>query len=241
MKLALKITSLLLSYPTQQLMDEMPELIAALDGSKLAKAQRDRLVSLAKDIGELDLYDAQERYVYLFDRTRSLSLHLFEHVHGESRDRGQAMVDLKDMYDAQGLEIEAKELPDHLPVFLEFLSTQTDEEVRELLGQTAHILTFLRERLKKRDSVYAKAFQVLEALASGKAEKGLLEELLAQPDDDPDDLDALDEVWEEEAVTFGGNAGENSCGPDRLQRQIRAAARKAPGVKSPTIQNPRGI
>lgn len=241
MKLALKITSLLLSYPTQQLMDEMPELITALDGSQLARIQKERLATLAKNIGELDLYDAQERYVHLFDRTRSLSLHLFEHVHGESRDRGQAMVDLKDMYDKQGLEIEAKELPDHLPVFLEFLSTQSEDDARELLGQTAHILTFLRERLKKRDSVYARAFQVLEALAAGKAEKGLLEELLAQPDDDPDDLEALDEVWEEEVVTFGGNAGENSCGPDRLQRQIRAAARKAPGVKSPTVNNARGI
>lgn len=81
----------------------------------------------------------------------------------------------------------------------------------------------------------------MEALAAGKAEKGLLEELLAQPDDDPDDLEALDEVWEEEVVTFGGNAGENSCGPDRLQRQIRAAARKAPGVKSPTVNNARGV
>ena len=241
MKLALKITSLLLSYPTQQLMDEMPELVAALDQSKLAKTHKDRLASLGQNIAELDLYDAQERYVHLFDRTRSLSLHLFEHVHGESRDRGQAMVDLKEMYDAQGLEIEAKELPDHLPVFLEFLSTQSDEDARELLGQTVHILTFLRERLKKRNSVYAKAFQVLEALAAGKAEKGLLEELLSQPDDDPDDLDALDEVWEEEAVTFGGNAGENACGPDRLQRQIRAAARKAPGVESPTINNSRGM
>ncbi|MEJ2459788.1 MAG: hypothetical protein P8Y58_17260 [Novosphingobium sp.] len=50
--------------------------------------------ALIDDLVTRDLYDAQERYVLLFDRTRKLSLHLFEHVHGESRDRGQAMVDL---------------------------------------------------------------------------------------------------------------------------------------------------
>ena len=69
-----------------------------------------------------DLYDLQERYVLLFDRTRSLSLHLFEHVHGESRDRGQAMVDLKALYERHGLHMSSSELPDHLPLFLEFLS-----------------------------------------------------------------------------------------------------------------------
>ena len=81
---------------------------------------------------------------------------------------------------------------------------------------------------KKRKSIYAEAFRVLESMAAGKAEKKLVDELLGLPDDDPDDLEALDRIWEEEAVTFGGNAGENDCGPDRLQRQIRAAARKAP-------------
>ena len=235
MNRTLKIVSLLLSYPTQELQAEMPEIIDALKFEPIKTPQKIRLIKLAEDIAGLDLYDAQERYVYLFDRTRSLSLHLFEHVHGESRDRGQAMVDLKEMYDAQGLEIDAKELPDHLPVFLEFLSTRPDADIREMLGQTLHILTAIYERLKKRKSIYANAFQVLTGLAAGKPEKKLIDELLGQPDDDPDDLEALDRIWEEEAVTFGGNAGENSCGPDRLQRQIRAAARKAPGTDNPQV------
>jgi nitrate reductase delta subunit len=235
----LKITSLLLSYPTKELQQEVPALVNALNSTNLAKLQKKRLIKLAEDIASLDLYDAQERYVHLFDRTRSLSLHLFEHVHGESRDRGQAMVDLKTMYEERGLEIDTRELPDHLPVFLEFLSTQPPVEAAELLGQTGHILTVLRERLKKRKSIYADAFSVLETLASGKVEMALVDELLALPDDDPDDLDALDRIWEEEAVTFGGNAGESDCGPDRLQRQIRAAARKAPN--SPTPENSREI
>ena len=100
----------------------------------------------------------QERYVELFDRTRSLSLHLFEHVHGESRDRGQAMIDLKSLYEKNGLFLGAAELPDYVPVFLEFLSTRPLTEARTLLGQTAHILTALAERLEKRRSPYAAVF-----------------------------------------------------------------------------------
>ena len=130
------------------------------------------------------------------------------------------------LYQRHGLEISAKELPDYLPLFLEYLSMKPEGEARELLGQTAHIITALKERLRKRKSVYLNAFVALESIARGKPDAGLLKQLLAQPEDDPLDLEALDEIWEEEAVTFGGNAGENACGPDRLQRQIRAHQRK---------------
>lgn len=226
MNRTLKVLSLFLSYPTRELLEEIPELKAALAKDLDDKRCKKSLDKLADDLAGLDLYDAQERYVYLFDRTRTLSLHLFEHVHGESRDRGQAMVDLKDMYEKQGFEVDASELPDFFPLFLEFLSVLPEDHARELLDQTCHIVTALKERLKKRKSVYAHAFTVLESLASVKPDKKLVAEMLEQSDDDPDDLEALDEVWEEEIVTFGGNAGENACGPDRLQRQIRAAARK---------------
>jgi nitrate reductase delta subunit len=147
-------------------------------------------------------------------------------VHGESRDRGQAMVDLMGMYEADGFELDAKELPDYLPMFLEYLSMKPEQEARELLGQTGHIITALKERLRKRKSVYLNAFIALEAMAKGKPDADLLKQLLAQPEDDPLDLEALDEIWEEEVVTFGGNTGENACGPDRLQRQIRAHQRR---------------
>lgn len=228
MNTVLKIVSLLLSYPTQELKEAVPAIRAALgEDARLDVRARDRLARLADDIGRLDLYDAQERYVHLFDRTRTLSLHLFEHVHGESRDRGQAMVDLMQMYEAQGLEIDAKELPDYLPLFLEFLSMLPEAEAQDLLGQVAHIVAALKERLRKRRSVYAGAFVALEALAQGAADGKLLRELLDAPEDDPDDLEALDRVWQEEAVTFGGNAGENACGPDRLRTRMRAASRDA--------------
>ena len=227
MNTTLKVISLLLSYPSEELQTAAPELKAALAGDPtIGERERKLLGKLADDIAGLDLFEAQERYVYLFYRTRSLSLHLFEHVHGESRDRGQAMVDLKTMYEDAGFDIDAREMPDYLPLFLEFLSTRHQAEAAELLAQTAHIATALKERLKKRESIYVNAFGVLEALGQGRPDAALLRELLDAPEDDPDDLEALDRVWEEEAVTFGGNAGENACGPDRLRTQMRAAARK---------------
>ena len=236
MNRVLKIISLLISYPTQELRDELPGIVDALSKEKLVTAQKVSLIKLAQDIADRDVYDSQERYVLLFDRTRSLSLHLFEHVHGESRDRGQAMVDLKEMYEAQGLEVGAKELPDYLPMFLEYVSLQQDDEAANLLGQIKHIIVVLKTRLRKRKSIYSTAFEVLEHLASGKAEKKLVEEMLSQPDDNPEDLDELDRVWEEEVVTFGGNAGENSCGPDRLRMQMRAAGRKPENGTTATKQ-----
>jgi len=239
MNTALKATSLLLSYPTQELQAAIPELIETIESDqKVKKTTAKYLTKLAHDIADLDLYDAQERYVYLFDRTRTLSLHLFEHVHGESRDRGQAMVDLGQMYDDAGMAINSRELPDYLPLFLEFLSISTNEEVSDLLGQINHIIVVLKARLKKRDSVYANAFAALEKMASTKPEKEIVDEMMAQQDDDPDDLDALDKIWEEDPVTFGGNVGDQSCGLDRIRVQARAMNRKPADIAEsrPTIE-----
>lgn len=227
MNRTLKAISLVLSYPGDEIHAAMPALRSALaQTTGLAAREKAALLRLVDDIAGLDPYEAQERYVLLFDRTRSLSLHLFEHVHGESRDRGQAMVDLMAMYEAEGYAVDARELPDYLPLFLEFLSTRPEPQARELLGQIAHIVDALGQKLRKRKSVYAAAFAALAALASGKPDRALVDELMKAPEDDPTDLAALDRVWEEEVVTFGGNAGENACGPDRLRTQIRAAARK---------------
>lgn len=224
---ALKAISLLLSYPTEELIEGAPELKAALeDDGTISREVKLLLGRLIDDLAGQDLYEAQGRYVHLFDRSRSLSLNLFEHVHGESRDRGQAMVDLKTMYEDQGFEIDAKELPDYLPLFLEFLATLTTEEVDDLLVQTGHITAAIGERLRKRDSVYANAFAALGLVSKSKPDQKLLKELLAGAEDDPNDLEAMDRIWEDEVVTFGGNAGDNSCGPDRLRTQMRAAARK---------------
>ncbi len=222
----LKSLSLLLSYPTEELQAAVPAIMEAVrQEHALPIGETVTLAALAEDIAECGIYEAQERYVYLFDRTRSLSLHLFEHVHGESRDRGQAMVDLKDTYGERGFDIDAREMPDYLPLFLEFLSLLPTGEARELLGQTAHITVALKERLERKGSIYAAAFAALQQLGL-QPDPAAVDELRKTPADDPDDLAALDRIWEEEAVTFGGNAGENACGPDRLRMQMRAAARR---------------
>ena len=237
---ALKIISALLSYPTGDLREAGPELRLALDHDGMTgPEEKVWLGALIDDLAGRDVYDAQERYVLLFDRTRTLSLHLFEHVHGESRDRGQAMVDLAAMYDAQGFDIDADELPDYLPLFLEYLSTQSGEEVRNLLGQTLHIITAIRERLEKRDSIYAKAFLAIEKLSGAVADASAVSALLKIAEDDPNDLKAIDAIWEEEVVTFGGGMGTDACGPDRLRTQMRAAKRPPPEPSTPK-QSPHG-
>ena len=226
-----KVLSLLLTYPTENFKAGARELSAAI--KKEALLPKQHMALLGKLIAEMetrDIYDLQERYVLLFDRTRSLSLHLFEHVHGEGSDRGQAMLDLKALYDKHGLDISASELPDFLPLFLEFLSTRSLNEARELLNQPLHIIAVLRKRLQKRGSIYASVFRALESIASGKPSAGLLKDLLRIADDDPEDFEQLDKAWEDEAVTFGPGAGQSDgCNPNRIASRLRAAKRPAPG------------
>jgi nitrate reductase delta subunit len=220
-----KVLSALLSYPTVELQQADGELAAALDADGLITGHvRAALQRLIDDIADGDLYDLQERYTLLFDRTRSLSLHLFEHVHGESRDRGQAMIDLKAMYEQAGLDISAAELPDFLPLFLEYLSTLPVNEACATLGQPTHILTALAERLRKRKSPYEAVFRALAALAATKPRAEDVAVLMQEPDPDPLDLAALDAAWEDEPVTFG--PGANGC-KDGLVARLRAARRPA--------------
>jgi nitrate reductase delta subunit len=206
----LKALSLTLSYPTAELQAAMPEIGAILAADpRLTAATRAALQRLTHDIGQGDLFDVQESYVMLFDRSRTLSLNLFEHVHGESRDRGGAMVSLIETYRGGGFEPATTELPDHLPVLLEFLSTRPFAEVQETLADAAHIFDALGTRLVRRESRYDAAFAALSQLANGQVDVDALAGMLAQPDDDPTDLEALDAVWEETEVTFGPdpNAG----------------------------------
>jgi len=227
----LKIISALLSYPSKELVGGVEELHGALSADdSVSKNTKSLVGNLIADICSHDVYDAQERYVLLFDRTRTNSLHLFEHVHGESRDRGQAMVDLAVMYEKQGFEIDAKELPDFIPMFLEYLSTQSEEEVKNLLGQTLHIMVAIRQRLQKRKSIYANAFLALEDMAGIEADPQAVQNILQEKADDPNNLKALDKIWEDEAVTFGASKGTDVCGPDRLRTQIRAHNRPAPDM-----------
>jgi len=222
-----RVLSALLSYPTAELVEAAPDFAAVLDAEKIIPAAQGRaLDGLIEEVAAGDVYDLQERYGMLFDRSKTLALYLFEHVHGESRDRGQAMVDLRAMYDKAGLVIAANELPDYLPLFLEFLSTQPLAAARELLGQTAHILAALAGRLDRRQSIYKAVFDALVAIAEEAPRRDIVDELLRSPDTDPMDLQALDAAWEEEEVRFGpGAQGQGACGHDGLIAKLRHARR----------------
>jgi nitrate reductase delta subunit len=226
MAVTFKVLSALLSYPTVELQQATGELLVPLRSEALLSPAASRgLEQLIGEIADGDIFDLQERYVLLFDRTRSLSLHLFEHVHGESRDRGQAMIDLGGIYAKNGLAISATELPDFLPLFLEFLSTRPVAEARALIGETAHIIVALGERLAKRGSAYASVFIALTEVALAAPQEALTQTLRAEPDVDPDDLAALDAAWQDEPVTFGPEAL-GSC-KEGLIARIRAGSRPA--------------
>ncbi len=204
MSQTLKALSALLTYPTADLQQAAGEIGTALAGDTHVPARiRADLQKLVDELASGDLYDIQERYVLLFDRTRSLSLHLFEHVHGESRDRGQAMIDLKTQYEQAGLLMSAAELPDFLPLFLEYLATRPLKDACETLGQPAHIFAALAERLRKRQSPYEAVFRALVALSAAKPKDEEVSSLLELPDPDANDLAALDAAWEDEPVNFG--------------------------------------
>jgi nitrate reductase delta subunit len=206
----LKAFSLLLSYPTCALQHAMPEIGAVLaSDTRLTATARRALRPLVEELSGRDIYELEEQFVLLFDRSRTLSLNLFEHVHGESRDRGGAMVSLVETYRDGGFDPVTSELPDHLPVLLEFLATLSPVASQETLADAAHIFEVLNARLVRRESPYGAVFASLIQLAGVKADKEAVAEMLAQPDDDPTDLEALDEVWEESEVLFGPdpNAG----------------------------------
>jgi nitrate reductase delta subunit len=200
--LSLKVLAALLTYPEQELIDGLDEMAAVLEAEgALPRGERRALEALMADLRGADLLDAQARYVALFDHSRSLSLYLYEHSHGESRDRGQAMVNLLNHYRANGLEPGPSELPDFLPLFLEFLSTRPAGEARALLGQAVEVVALLRARLEQRGAPYAAVFQSIEALAPCRADEAAIRATLSGEARD-DTLEALDRAWEEAPVTF---------------------------------------
>lgn len=156
-----RILSALLSYPQPDLIAAIPEIKQALGADpEYLEALQPLLTYLTSN----SLIGIQENYVATFDRTHSLSLHLFEHIHGESRDRGQAMVDLIEEYRRHGFEPEASELPDFVPLFLEFLSLMEQETSEKLLGEAIHVLAAIGMRLKRNDSPYSGIFLLLTTL-----------------------------------------------------------------------------
>ncbi|HET8900139.1 MAG TPA: nitrate reductase molybdenum cofactor assembly chaperone [Rhodanobacteraceae bacterium] len=208
----LKLVGLLLDYPTEELWQHGEELLAATQATGLPSAREADLATFVRELLASDPMDAQQRWLETFDRGRSMSLLLFEHIHGESRDRGQAMVDLIEAYRKHGLEISVKELPDYLPLLLEFLSGLPQVEARDWLGHVAHIVGMLAARAAERESPYRVLFETLVECANGKIDAAALR-AHARKEVRDDTPEAMDRLWEEEAVRFGNEAPDESCDP----------------------------
>jgi len=206
-----KAIGLLMSYPR-------PEWLAHLDDFKallieegfLPKKHLKALLGYIDELKAADIFSLQEDYVSTFDRGRSHCLHLFEHIHGESRDRGQAMVNLSGAYEEKGFFIDQSELPDYIPLFLEFISLCPIDEAIALLGEPIDIIATIGTRLHKRGSSFALLFDALVALSRVKPDQEKIQEVMAQAPED-DSLEALDKEWEE-AAAFAGQPDQAGCG-----------------------------
>ena len=230
----LKVIGLLLEYPDELLWENRDDALALI---------RADVPSLTPFVGELltaPLLDRQAEWCEVFERGRATSLLLFEHVHGESRDRGQAMVDLMAQYERHGLLLDSHELPDHLPLYLEYLAQLPEEEALGGLRDVAPILGLLSARLQQRESRYAVLFELLLKLANTQVDSQKVAEKIADEarDDTPQ---ALDAVWEEEQVKFFADQG---CGESEIsahQRRFAGAGRAHDGDIFALIHRKRNV
>jgi nitrate reductase delta subunit len=214
----LRALALLLGYPDEKLRGLLPALADAIDSeAALPPARRVELRAFIREMERADPIELEARYVELFDRGRATSLHLFEHVHGDSRDRGPAMIDLAQTYEKAGLLLGPHELPDHLCVVLEFASTQPPVLARDFLGEMAHILNAIFSALRQRESRYATVLAAVLELAGHKAEA------VPVADDEP-----MDESWAE-PVVFDGCSTRGQALPG--QPQPIHIVRKTPPVE----------
>ena len=206
MTLTLRVLAHLLSYPDAALREHLGELRDALRAERaLGGGRLAELDVLIDRLGSARTFDTEANYVELFDRGRGTALHLFEHVHGDSRDRGPAMVDLIKTYEQAGLYLGEAELPDHLTVVLEYASTQPAAQAAEFLREISHILQVIFSALLKRGSPYASVVAAVLDLAGEKAQAVKLPE---EP--------ALDESWAEPPA-FGGCSTQGQARPGQPQ------------------------
>jgi nitrate reductase delta subunit len=210
---SLRILSRLLTYPDAELRSLLLEMRRVLRAERaFSEARLAELEALIDALAAAEPLDAEAAYVQLFDRGRTTSLHLFEHVHGESRERGPAMIDLAKTYEQAGLHLAPGELPDYLPVVLEFASTQPPREARAFLGEMAHLLNILFGALQQRGSGYASVLGALLELAGEKAQPVVL-----APEE------PLDATWSEppafEGCSVKGQAKPGEPQPIRILRK----------------------
>lgn len=226
-----KAIGALLDYPTAELQQAADEIEQALAEERALAAQDlDGVRSFIERLRRSDIMDLQEYWIGLFDRSKRLALHLYEHSYGESRDRGQAMVNLALTYRMNGFELNAAEMPDCLPLFLEFLSVIPEVHARRYLTDALEIIEALRIRLEERDSTYAALLGALVSLANRSVEDAEVEAILAAEPQDPQDLEELDREWAEEPVDFTAGSALKDCpyagaaARDRAAEYARAGA-----------------
>ncbi|WP_417458983.1 nitrate reductase molybdenum cofactor assembly chaperone [Kordiimonas sp.] len=220
----IKLLGMLLSYPSVELQQHAGEIREAIAGDGLLPAKLHKpLFALIDDLGRRNLLRLQEEYVATFDRSRVHSLYLFEHVHGESRDRGQAMVDLMGLYKTAGIKLAQRELPDYLPVFLEFLSLRPFDEAQDYLGEVAHILEAIGAKLKLRKNPYQHVFRALVALTNVKIDPKFVEQAVEDARREDTSLAALDKEWEE-TPAFDGIGADCSVCPQGTPAKPRQTA-----------------
>lgn len=209
----LKLIGVLMDYPQDELWAHGAELLAAAGDGAVSPTHRAKLLEFVRTLLGTDPLVAQDAWLSTFDRGRSMSLLLFEHIHGESRARGQAMVDLIDTYRMNGFELAAKELPDYLPLLLEYLAQRPPAEARDWLGHVNHIVGMLAARALERASPYAVLFALLGEIVESPLDLAPLRRR-AQEEPRDDTAEVMDRLWEEEAVRFGGAppAGEHAAG-----------------------------
>jgi nitrate reductase delta subunit len=201
---SLRVMAALLGYPHAEMREALPEMRGILQSEgALSSSRLAELNALIDSLASAEPLAIEADYVELFDRSRHTSLHLFEHVHGDSRDRGPAMIDLAQTYEKAGLYLAPDELPDYLPAVLQFVSTQPPREARAFLGEMAHIFNALFGALQQRESAYA---SVLGALLELAGEKARAVKLVAEP--------PLDESWVEPPV-FDGCSSRGQAKPGR--------------------------
>jgi nitrate reductase delta subunit len=212
----LRVLARLLGYPDAALRDHLAEMRDALHAERaLSESRLAELDALIARLAQAPVLDVESDYVELFDRGRATSLHLFEHVHGDSRERGPAMIDLAQTYEKAGLYLAEGELPDFLPVVLEFTSTQPPREARAFLGEMAHIFNAIFTALEQRGSAYASVLAALLELAGEKAQPV---QIAAE--------EPLDAAWEE-PVVFDGCSSKGQARPDQPQ-PIRVVRKDGP-------------
>lgn len=210
--ISFKAIGALLDYPTSDMQAALGEIEQALREERaLPQAELDEVGAFIARLRRSDILDLQEHWVSLFDRSKRVALHLYEHSHGESRDRGQAMVDLALTYRMNGFELAASEMPDYLPLFLEFLSVIPEAPARRYLAEAVDIVEALRIRLEERDSSYAALLSALIPLASRPTDEAEVEAILAGEPRDPADLEELDREWAEEPVDFAAGSALKDC------------------------------